>query len=65
MPKSDFISPEVGKEIKKLKQVDILVGIPSFNNSRTIPHVANAVSVGLSKYFPNENCIIVNSDGGS
>ncbi len=65
MPDPELIKPEVKDQLEKFKQADILVGIPSFNNSRTISHVANAVSVGLSKYFPNENCILVNSDGGS
>lgn len=65
MPDGVLIKQEVVDQLTELKQADILVGIPSFNNSRTISHVANAVSVGLSKYFPNEDCILVNSDGGS
>jgi glycosyltransferase involved in cell wall biosynthesis len=65
MAESDLIKPEVKEKLKEFEKADILVGIPSFNNSRTISHVANAVSVGLSKYFPDENCILVNSDGGS
>lgn len=44
---------------------DIVVGIPSFNNARTIGHVVRAVTVGLSKYFPDARAVIVNSDGGS
>lgn len=65
MVELELIKPEVKEKLKEFKEADILVGIPSFNNSRTISHVANAVSVGLSKYFPDENCILVNSDGGS
>ncbi len=65
MAESELIKPEVKEHLRELKKADILVGIPSFNNSRTISHVANAISVGLSKYFPNEDCILVNSDGGS
>jgi len=44
---------------------DILVGIPSFNNARTIGHVARAVQAGLAKYFPEHKAVLVNSDGGS
>ncbi len=33
-------------------QVDVLVGIPSYNNARTIGHVVRAVQAGLAKYFP-------------
>src|SRR5512143_1953045 len=45
--------------------VEIVVGIPSFNNARTIGHVVQAVEAGLAKYFPGRRSILVNSDGGS
>jgi len=45
--------------------VDLLVGIPSFNNARTIGHVVRAAAAGLAKYFPDRTAVIVNSDGGS
>lgn len=48
-----------------IKEVDILVGIPSYNNSRTIGHVVRAVMAGLAKYFPKAKTVLVNSDGGS
>ena len=48
-----------------LRQADIVVGIPSYNNVRTIRHVVQAVQTGLSKYFPQFNSVIINSDGGS
>ncbi|MBI5642161.1 MAG: glycosyltransferase [Deltaproteobacteria bacterium] len=44
---------------------DIVVGIPSYNNSRTISHVVKAVDAGLGKYFPGDKAVIINSDGGS
>jgi glycosyltransferase involved in cell wall biosynthesis len=44
---------------------DIVIGIPSFNNARTIGHVVRAAHAGLAKYFPQFNGLIVNSDGGS
>jgi glycosyltransferase involved in cell wall biosynthesis len=66
MPMSaSIISKETKKKIKAYKNADIVVGIPSYNNSRTIGHVIRAVSAGLAKYFPQHRCIIVNSDGGS
>ncbi len=62
---SELLSESVKQKIKELKDIDILVGIPSYNNSRTIPHVVRAVHAGLAKYFPEAKCLIVNSDGGS
>jgi glycosyltransferase involved in cell wall biosynthesis len=60
-----FLSHEVQNRLKQIDQVDILVGIPSFNNARTIGHVVRAIEAGVAKYFPNERAIVVNSDGGS
>lgn len=56
---------EVKDEIEKIKSADILVGIPSYNNARTIGHVVKAVQAGLMKYFPDKKAVLVNSDGGS
>jgi glycosyltransferase involved in cell wall biosynthesis len=60
-----ILSKETIKKVKEYSNADIVVGIPSYNNSRTIAHVIRAVSAGLAKYFPQYRCVIVNSDGGS
>ena len=52
-------------QLEEIKEADILVGIPSYNNARTIGHVARAVMAGLAKYFPGARAVLVNSDGGS
>ena len=55
-------------EVKGLEpglKADIVVGIASYNNARTISRVVEAVDVGLGKYYPGLKSIIVNSDGGS
>ncbi|HEY6010968.1 MAG TPA: glycosyltransferase [Nitrospirota bacterium] len=56
---------EVRDQIGQIGTADIVVGIPSFNNSRTIGHVVRAVQAGLAKYFPDRKSVLVNSDGGS
>jgi glycosyltransferase involved in cell wall biosynthesis len=61
----ELISDVVEERIEEIQEVDILVGIPSYNNSRTISHVVRAINAGLAKYFPNSKCVLVNSDGGS
>jgi hypothetical protein len=59
------LSREVGDAIGKIGKVDLLVGIPSFNNERTIGHVVRAVVAGLARHFPDAKAVLVNSDGGS
>jgi len=61
----DILPPEAYQKVREVGEADILVGIPSYNNARTISHVLRAVQVGLAKYFPRSRSIIVNSDGGS
>ncbi len=51
--------------IEQIGKADVVVGIPSFNNARTIAHVVQAVSAGLMKHFPEARSVIINSDGGS
>jgi glucosylglycerate synthase len=65
MTREIILSPEVLQQVDKIKETDIVVGIPSYNNARTIGHVIRAVNAGLAKYFPEHRSIIVNSDGGS
>ena len=52
-------------QLEEIKRADILIGIPSYNNVRTIGHVVRAVTAGLAKYFPGTKAVIFNSDGGS
>ena len=61
----ELLGPLVLGEIERIGAADILVGIPSFNNSRTIGHVVKAVSAGLAKHFSEYDAVIINSDGGS
>ncbi len=56
---------EIQDSIEKIREADILVGIPSYNNAGTIGHVVRAVQTGLAKYFPDMKSVLVNSDGGS
>jgi glucosylglycerate synthase len=46
-------------------EVDILVGVPTHNNSSTIAGVIQAIQAGLLQAFPRERAAIINADGGS
>ena len=63
--KTAIFRAEVHEQLERIGQADIVIGIPSFNNARTIGHVVRAVQGGLAKYFPDHKAVIVNSDGGS
>ena len=62
----DSIMPaEARRAIEEIGNADIVIGVPSYNNARTIGHVVQAIQAGLAKYFPKFSAVIVNSDGGS
>jgi len=59
------LRPYVTKRIEELERADLVVGIPCFNNEKTIAHVVRMVSHGLKDYYPDLRAVIVVSDGGS
>jgi hypothetical protein len=58
-----ILNQEVVEQISRIRQADMLVGIPSYNNADTIGHVIETVSEGLARHFPDLKAVIVNSDG--
>jgi glucosylglycerate synthase len=61
----DVAPREALDAVAGIGRADIVVGIPSYNNVRTIGHVVRAAQAGLEKYFPQSRAVIINSDGGS
>ncbi len=59
------LAPATEASIRDIGSVDLLVGIPSYNNAATVGHVVRAVGAGLAKYFPKDRAVLVNADGGS
>jgi glycosyltransferase involved in cell wall biosynthesis len=62
---SIILRKDIQEKLDEVRDADILVGIPSYNNASTIGHVVKAVQAGFAKYFPDKKCVLVNSDGGS
>jgi hypothetical protein len=59
------LEPAVVERLREVGTAELVVGIPSYDNARTIGHVVRAVAAGLAKHFPGRGAVIVNSDGGS
>ncbi len=49
----------------RIREIDLLVGIPSYHNARTIRHVVEAAAEGARRAFPGLRTVILNVDGGS
>ena len=63
--KKSCLASNVRRDIEKIKPADILIGIPSYNNEKTIFRVLRTVEKGLDKYFPNTPAAVMVSDGDS
>ncbi len=58
--------PEDAQEqVRRLGPFDVVVGIPSHRNARTIGEVIDAIVEGISSYLPDQRVLLVNADGGS
>ena len=53
------------KRIEEIESADILVGIPCYNNEKTISHVIQMVTHGLIKHYKDKRSVILIADGGS
>jgi len=53
------------KRIEEIESADILVGIPCYNNEKTIVHVIQMVTHGLAKHYKDNRSVILIADGGS
>jgi len=60
-----LLSDEFLRQLINVGEVDILVGLPTHNNARTIQQVTRAVQAGILQGFPRERTVIINADGGS
>lgn len=59
------LRPYAFKRIEEIEEVDIVVGIPCYNNDRTLEHVVQMVSHGLYKHYRDRRNLIFIADGGS
>lgn len=59
------LDAQMTEAVDRIGAVDLLVGIPSYRNARTIGGVARTVAEGLRRAFPDARAVVVNADGGS
>jgi glucosylglycerate synthase len=60
-----LLSDEFVRALSAVGEVDLLVGIPTLNDAKTVGHVVQAVQAGFAKHFSRERVVLINVDGGS
>jgi hypothetical protein len=60
-----FLTDDFLRQLINVGEVDILVGVPTHNNAKTIGSIVEAIRTGILRFFPRERAAIINADGGS
>lgn len=65
MEDGTFLTDDFVRQLINVGEVDILVGLPTHNNAKTIGSIVSAIQSGILQGFPRERAVIINADGGS
>ena len=65
MPEETILTDDFLRELINVGEVDILIGMATFNDAKTVGQVVEKVRAGLLRHFPRQRAVIVNADGGS
>jgi glucosylglycerate synthase len=60
-----FLDDNFLRQLMSVGEVDLLVGIPSHNNAKTISQTIQTIEESFQQNFGRERVVIVNVDGGS
>jgi hypothetical protein len=60
-----FLTDELLKQLMAMGEVDILVGLATYNNADTVGHVVGAAQAAFAKYFHRERTALITADAGS
>jgi len=60
-----FLTDDFLRQLINVGEVDILVGLPTHNNARTIGPIVQTIQAGILRWFPRDRAVIINADGGS
>ena len=65
MADETFLTDDFLRQLINVGEVDILVGVPTHNNAKTIGSIVETIQAGILRFFPRERAAIINADGGS
>ena len=65
MAQESVLTDDFLGQLISVGEVDILVGVPTHNNAKTVGPIVETIQAGIVKFFPRERAAIINADGGS
>jgi glucosylglycerate synthase len=60
-----LLSDDFVRQLISVGEIDLLVGLPTHNNAKTVGPVVTAIQDGILRWFPRERAAIINADAGS
>lgn len=65
MAEETILTDDFIRQLISVGEVDVLIGVPTHNNAKSVGPIIQAIRAGILKSFPRERAVIVNTDGGS
>ena len=65
LAEESYLTDDFLRQLINVGEVDILVGLPTHNNAKTIGSIVRTIQSGILRGFPRERAVIINADGGS
>jgi len=65
LAEESYLTDDFLRQLINVGEVDILVGLPTHNNAKTIGSIVHTIQSGILRGFPRERAVIINADGGS
>ena len=65
MEDGNFLTDDFLRQLIDVGEVDILVGLPTHNNAKSIDAIVHTIRNGILRGFPRERAVIINADAGS
>lgn len=58
------LRPAAQRQLKKIEQADLVIGLPSYKNPQTAAHVARIALQGAHQFYPHLRTVLINADAG-
>jgi hypothetical protein len=65
LAEESFLTDDFLGQLISVGEVDILVGVPTHDNAKTIRSIVETIQAGIVTFFPRERAPIINVDAGS
>jgi len=65
LAEESFLTDDFLGQLISVGEVDILIGLPTHNDAKTIGSIVETIQTGILTFFPRERAAIINADGGS